>query len=103
MWPLRSYSSIQQGDEGREYYYEITSCSQCQAQVFLQVRILPPTYRVSFLGIDGGGSRGVVSLGFMEELRQALGMHYAVQENFDYSIGTSSGKRRFQYLVPALT
>ncbi|KAH6675990.1 acyl transferase/acyl hydrolase/lysophospholipase [Halenospora varia] len=47
--------------------------------------------RIRFLGIDGGGSRGVVSLGFLEELRQALGLHYPVQENFDYSIRTSSG------------
>jgi hypothetical protein len=78
--------------KGREYYYDISSCPQCQAQIRFRARILPPTCRVRFLGIDGGGSRGIVSLGFMEELRQALGLHYPVQENFDYSIGTSSGK-----------
>ncbi|KAH9204666.1 acyl transferase/acyl hydrolase/lysophospholipase [Leptodontidium sp. 2 PMI_412] len=77
--------------KGREYCYNVSNCPQCQAQIRLQVRTLPPTCRARFLGIDGGGSRGIVSLGFMEELRLALGLHYPVQENFDYSIGTSSG------------
>lgn len=77
--------------KGREYYYDISSCPQCQAQVFFQARVLPPTCRARFLGIDGGGSRGIVSLGFLEELRKALGLHYPIQENFDYAIGTSSG------------
>lgn len=78
--------------KGREYCYNVSNCPQCQAQIRLQVRTLPPTCRARFLGIDGGGSRGIVSLGFMEELRLALGLHYPVQENFDYSIGTSSGE-----------
>jgi hypothetical protein len=78
--------------KGREYYYDINTCPQCLSKIRFQARSLPPTCRVRFLAIDGGGSRGIVSLEFMEELRQALGLHYPVQENFDYSIGTSSGK-----------
>lgn len=39
----------------------------------------------------------------MEELRQALGLHYPVQENFDYSIGTSSGKLRVRRFALTLT
>ncbi|XMA20786.1 hypothetical protein WAI453_013577 [Rhynchosporium graminicola] len=66
-------------------------CPQCQREINFQARTLPPTCRVRFLGIDGGGSRGIVSLGFMEALREALGLKYPVQENFDYAIGTSSG------------
>ncbi|KAH8799403.1 hypothetical protein F5884DRAFT_869331 [Xylogone sp. PMI_703] len=77
--------------KGREYYFDISTCPQCQSKICFQARILPPTCRVRFVAFDGGGSRGVVSLGFMEELRQALGLHYPVQDNFDYSIGTSSG------------
>ncbi|KAF4626431.1 hypothetical protein G7Y89_g11725 [Cudoniella acicularis] len=77
--------------KGREYHYGMSRCPQCLAQIRFQAKELPPTCRIRFLGIDGGGSRDVVSLGFLEELRQALGLHYPVQENFDYSIGTSSG------------
>jgi hypothetical protein len=78
--------------KGREYYYDISTCPQCRTQIHFQARILPPTCRVRFLGIDGGGSRGVVSLAFMEELQQALDLSYPVQEHFDFSIGTSSGE-----------
>ncbi|KAH6662700.1 hypothetical protein B0J14DRAFT_570857 [Halenospora varia] len=77
--------------KGQEYHYDMSRCPQCLAQIRFQARELPPTCQIRFLGIDRGGSRGVVSLGFLEELRQALGLHYPVQENFDYSIGTSSG------------
>jgi hypothetical protein len=78
--------------KGREYYYDINTCPQCRTKINFQARILPPTCRARLLAIDGGGSRGIVSLGFIEKLRQALGLHYPVQENFDYCIGTSSGK-----------
>ncbi|MAD81884.1 MAG: hypothetical protein CL912_02880 [Deltaproteobacteria bacterium] len=78
--------------KGREYCYEIDNCPQCQREIHFQARTLPPTCRIRFLGIDGGGSRGIVSLGFIEALREALGLNYPVQENFDYAIGTSSGR-----------
>jgi hypothetical protein len=78
--------------KGREYHYDISTCPLCRSEICFQARTLPPTCRIRFLANDGGGSRGVVSLGFIEELRQALGLHYPVQENFDFSIGTSSGK-----------
>ena len=51
------------------------------------------------MGFDGGGSRGIVELGFMEKLRQALDLPYPVQEHFDYAIGTSSGEKRLQTLA----
>jgi hypothetical protein len=78
--------------KGREYYYDVNICPQCQTEIRFQARILPPTCRIRFLAIDGGGSRGIVPLGFIEEFRQALGLQYPVQENIDYSVGTSSGK-----------
>jgi hypothetical protein len=57
------------------------------------VRILPPTCRVPFIAFDGGGSRGIICLAYIEELRKALGLQHPVQENVDYVIGTSSGER----------
>jgi hypothetical protein len=78
--------------KGKEYYYDISTCPQCQANIRFQARILPPTCRVRFLSIDGGGSRGIVSIAFMEKLQQALDLSYPIQENFDFSIGTSSGE-----------
>ena len=80
---------------GVEYRYDLVSCPFCQKEVHLQARLLPPTCRVRFLGIDGGGSRGIVSLEFMEELEKTLDLPYPLQEHFDYGIGTSSGKAGF--------
>jgi hypothetical protein len=65
---LSSKHARRKPTKDREYYYDISTCPQCRTQVHFQARILPPTCRVRFLGIDGGGSRGVVSLAFMEEL-----------------------------------
>jgi len=76
---------------GKEYRYNLSSCPICQKRIQFQARILPPTCRVRFLGIDGGGSRGIVSLKYMAELQQMLGLPYPLQEQFDYNIGTSSG------------
>lgn len=78
--------------KGAEYRYNLAACPLCQKEIQFQARLLPPTCRVRFLGIDGGGSRGIVSLAFMQELQQTLDLPYPVQEHFDYSIGTSSGK-----------
>jgi hypothetical protein len=87
-----SNSSFSTPTVGKEYHYDINTCPQCRSSIHFQARILPPTCRMRFLSIDGGGSRGVVSLAFMEELERALDLTYAVQEHFDFGIGTSSGK-----------
>ncbi|KAH6699888.1 acyl transferase/acyl hydrolase/lysophospholipase, partial [Leptodontidium sp. MPI-SDFR-AT-0119] len=63
----------------------------CQRGIQFQARLLPPTCQVRFLGINGGGSRGIISLAFMEELEKTLDLPYPLQEHFDYGIGTSSG------------
>lgn len=84
---------------GREYFYDISVCPQCRAKIRFQARLLPPTCRVRFLSIDGGGSRGVVPLAFMEALEEALDLSYPVQENFDFSVGTSSGGRRVRHAI----
>ena len=90
--PCVTIRGFSQPTRGREYHYDVATCPQCGTDISFQARIVPPTCGIRFLAIDGGGSRGIVSLGFIEELRQALGLRYAVQENFDYCIGTSSGK-----------
>ena len=78
--------------KGLEYYYDLSSCLICQERVTFQARLVPPTCRIRFLSIDGGGSKGVVSIGFIQKLQQILNLSYPVQEHFDFSIGTSSGK-----------
>ena len=85
--------------KGREYCYDISICPQCQTRICFQARTLPPTSRVRFLGIDGGGSRGVISLAFIEDLEKELDLPYPVQENFDFSIGTSSGEILVYHIV----
>lgn len=98
-----SIRGFSQPTRGREYHYDLSTCPQCGADISFQAKLVPPTCGIRFLAIDGGGSRGIVSLGFMEELRLALGLRYPVQENVDYSIGTSSGKRAMPRAAYILT
>jgi patatin-like phospholipase/acyl hydrolase len=53
--------------------------------------MLPPTKHPSLLLFDGGGVRGVITLGFMLALEKSLGLKYPVQEHFDLVVGTSAG------------
>ena len=77
--------------KGLEYHYDLSSCPICRARVTFQARLVPPTCRIRLLSIDGGGSKAVVSIGFIQKLQQTLNLEYPVQEHFDFSIGTSSG------------
>lgn len=97
-----SYSVFSKPTEGKEYHYDISTCPQCRTEIHFQARVLPPTCRVRALSIDGGGSRGVVSLAFMEKLQQALDLSYPVQEHFDFCIGTSSGELLIDYNILVL-
>lgn len=81
--------------KGLEYHYDISTCPLCQARIQFQAKLVPPTSRVRFLSMDGGGSRGGLTLGFVEAFQQAMGLDYPVQENFDFSIGRSSGELSF--------
>ena len=60
-----------------------------------QARLLPPTYSVRFLSINGGGLRVVVPIKYIDALQEALDLDYPVQEQFDFGIGTSSGQLVF--------
>ena len=98
-----SIRGLSQPTRGREYHYGLSTCHQCRADISFQAKLVPPTCGIRFLAFDGGSSRGIVSLGFMEELRLALGLRYPVQENVDYAIGTSSGKSATQRAAYMLT
>lgn len=78
--------------KGLEYYYDLILCPICLTRVTFQSRQVPPTCRMRLVSIDGGGCRGVVSIGFIIELQRALALPYPVQEHFDFAIGTSTGK-----------
>lgn len=79
--------------KGLEYHYELTQCLFCLTGITFQARIVPPTCRIRLIAFDGGGCKGVVSIGFLQKLQQGLDptRPHAVQENSDLSIGTSTG------------
>ncbi|KFY65513.1 hypothetical protein V496_02529 [Pseudogymnoascus sp. VKM F-4515 (FW-2607)] len=54
-------------------------------------RLVPPTCRIRLFATDGGGAKGVVTIGFIQKLQEALDPKRPVQENADLSIGTSTG------------
>lgn len=79
--------------KGLEYHYELTQCLICLSEITFQARLVPPTCRIRLVALDGGGCKGVVSIGFIQKLQQGLDptRPHAVQENADFSIGTSTG------------
>ncbi|OBT40118.1 hypothetical protein VE00_10853 [Pseudogymnoascus sp. WSF 3629] len=52
---------------------------------------MPPTCRARVVSFDGGGCHGIVSLTFFDEMQDAFGLDYPIQDHFDFSIGTSLG------------
>lgn len=52
---------------------------------------MPPTAAGCLLSIDGGGTRGVATLEFLDILQDILGPHCPIQKLFDLAFGTSSG------------
>lgn len=57
----------------------------------LTMRLKPATAGVSILSIDGGGTRGIVPLEFLNIVQRLLGQTCAIQDLFDFVGGTSSG------------
>jgi hypothetical protein len=78
--------------KGVEYLFNISNCPLCLGKVSFQAELLPPTCRMRVVSIDGGGTRGIVPLEYLDALQDTLGLPYPIQEHFDYSIGTSTGK-----------
>lgn len=82
--------------KGLEYHFDLHSCLMCHAMLLFRARPLPPTCGVRFISIAGGGARGIVPLTYLDALQDTLGLSYPIQEHFDFSIGTSSGKSRLR-------
>ncbi|KAF4215272.1 hypothetical protein CNMCM5878_008312 [Aspergillus fumigatiaffinis] len=76
---------------GAEYHFELRSCPLCLARFSCVVRVLPPTKRLTILALDGGGVRGVVTLGFLAALEERIGGSRGLREAFDLNMGTSVG------------
>ncbi|KAL4862084.1 hypothetical protein BDV12DRAFT_203391 [Aspergillus spectabilis] len=77
--------------QGAEYHFKLALCPLCRKRLSLTVRLLPPTKRPTILVLDGGGIRGVVTLGFLRALeKQVVGVG-GLREAFDLTVGTSAG------------
>ncbi|KAI9888422.1 MAG: hypothetical protein M1814_000484 [Vezdaea aestivalis] len=76
---------------GLEYQFHIRLCILCASAVEVGVRLLPPTVGPTLLSVDGGGTRGVIALEFLEAVERELGLPYPLQDQVDMAFGTSSG------------
>jgi hypothetical protein len=81
----------QRGDCDRDLF-TFTNCPFCKLTCSMRIRVKPATAGVRLLSIDGGGVRAVIPIQFLRALEQALDLDIPVQEHFDLSYGTSSGK-----------
>ena len=70
--------------------YRINACMLCRMGKLL-VGLRPLTVGLRLLSIDGGGTLGVVAIGFMDVLQSILGDIWRIQDLFDVAYGTSVG------------
>ncbi|KAK8054768.1 hypothetical protein PG994_009835 [Apiospora phragmitis] len=57
----------------------------------VEIGMRPDTASVRVLSIDGGGTRGIAPLVFIETIQECIGLPCPVQRHFDLIYGTSSG------------
>jgi hypothetical protein len=79
-------------EDGMEYSYRFTRCLLCDTRAFLKIRIKPPTAGSRLLVLDGGGIRGSFTLQALQALERHRRLPYPIYDEFDLSLGTSSGK-----------
>ena len=92
------------GSTSIPWTFQVERCFLCQLDTLeFSMRIKPPTASVRLLTIDGGGTRGVVPLVFLQALEERIGLPYPVQENFDLAFGTSIGKSNLEVPLQLLT
>ncbi|KAF9890703.1 hypothetical protein FE257_005569 [Aspergillus nanangensis] len=77
---------------GAEYHHDLSQCPLCQDVVERTIRRLPPTKQPVVLALDGGGIRGIVTLGLLQELERRLMGSMALSDIPDLTAGTSVGK-----------
>lgn len=73
--------------------YELCECPICAFPCSFRVRVRPATAGLRVLAIDGGGIRAVIPITILCALQNAVGLDIPVQEFFDLSFGTSSGRQ----------
>ena len=71
--------------------YRIDSCMLCRTGKLI-VGLRPFTAGLRILSMDGGGTRGVIIMGFMDTLQTILGSIWRIQDLFDVAYGTSVGE-----------
>ncbi|KAJ5117867.1 uncharacterized protein N7443_001773 [Penicillium atrosanguineum] len=74
-----------------EYHTDLTSCPLCGQSIDMTVRRLPPTKGPMVISLDGGGVRGLMTLGLLRALDKRLGGHISLPQVFDLWVGTSVG------------
>ncbi|KAH2709095.1 hypothetical protein KXW29_006751, partial [Aspergillus fumigatus] len=77
--------------QGAEYHFKLRSCPLCLACFSCIAQVLPPTKRPTILTLDGGGVRGVVTLGFLTALEERISGSQGLREAFNLNLGTSVG------------
>ena len=75
--------------------YRIDACKLCHAGKLL-VGLRPFTAGLRLLSVDGGGTLGVIAIGFMDVLQGVLGSVWRIQDLFDVAYGTSVGKADYR-------
>lgn len=68
--------------------YQIDACMLCQSGELL-IGLRPLTTGLRILSVDGGGTRGVIIVGFMEIFQKLLGKTWKIQDLLDSAYGTS--------------
>lgn len=77
---------------GVEYHRDLTQCPLCQSVLRLTVRQLPPTKGPVVMALDGGGIRGMVTVGLLRALEARLAGAVSLAEIADLTACTSVGK-----------
>jgi hypothetical protein len=84
--------TFDEGVIGGQHQYHVQSCLLCSEPNRNVVRLKPKTAGVRLLSVDGGGTRGIVPLEALKLLQNHLGLPCAIQDFFDFAIGTSAGE-----------
>lgn len=77
---------------GVEYHVDLSQCPICRRSFQLTVRQLPPTKGPVVITLDGGGVRGIITLGLLRALERRLGGVVKIHQIADFVSGTSVGK-----------
>lgn len=71
----------------------INDCPLCGSAASFCIRFKPPSAGINVLSIDGGGIRAIIPLSILKILQAKTGLPIAIQEFFQFHMGTSSGKQ----------